>query len=135
MAVELGAGWAAPFSALRTARVANAEVKGTPLVALWSPGAASALDAAEIARGRDVGQTAVYDRRVGTRVLTFHQVQGGFRDRESNPPACPCAVARVVTPELRLHRALLGENLKARREEHEDDRPEQQASASTRDSA
>jgi len=32
---------------------------------------------------RDVGQTAVYDRRVGTRVLTFHPVQGGFRDRET----------------------------------------------------
>jgi len=83
VAVELGVGWAAPFPALRKARVANAEVKGTPLVALWSPGAASALDAAEIARGRDVGQTAVYDRRVGTRVLTFHSVQGGFRDRET----------------------------------------------------
>jgi len=83
VAVELGVGWAAPFPALREARVANAEVKGTPLVALWSPGAASALDAAEIARGRDVGQTAVYDRRVGTRVLTFHPVQGGFRDRET----------------------------------------------------
>ena len=83
VAVELGVGWAAPFSALREARVANAEVKGTPLVALWSPGAASALDAAEIARGRDVGQTAVYDRRVGTRVLTFHPVKGGFRDRET----------------------------------------------------
>lgn len=83
VAVELGVGWAAPYSALRNARVANAEVKGTPLVALWSPGAASALDAAEIARGRDVGQTAVYDRRVGTRVLTFHSVKGGFRDRET----------------------------------------------------
>jgi len=68
---------------MRKARVANGEVKGTPLVALWSPGAASALDAAESARGRDVGQTAVYDRRVGTRVLTFHSVQGGFRDRET----------------------------------------------------
>lgn len=84
VAVELGVGWAAPFTALREARVANAEVKGTPLVALWSPGAASALDAAEIARGRDVGQTAVYDRRVGTRVLTFRPVQGGFRDRETS---------------------------------------------------
>jgi hypothetical protein len=83
VAVELGEGWAAAFERLRETRVVNEEVERTPFVVFWSPGAASALDEADIASGRDVGQTAVYDRRVGDRVLTFHAVGGGFRDRET----------------------------------------------------
>ncbi len=83
VAVELGSGWAASFTGLREVGVANAAVGGTPLAAFWSPGAASALDETEIASGRDVGQTAVYDRRLGERVLTFQAVRGGFRDRET----------------------------------------------------
>lgn len=83
VAVELGDGWAAPFERLRDVRVVNEEMDDTSFVVFWSPGAASALDRAEIASGRDVGQTAVYDRRVGNRVLTFHVVRGGFRDRET----------------------------------------------------
>lgn len=81
--VELGSGWAAPFSELSKARVANAMVGSTPLVVFWSPGAASALDQGSIAAGRDVGQTAVFDRRVGGRTLTFTPARGGFRDRET----------------------------------------------------
>ncbi|MBW3627963.1 MAG: DUF3179 domain-containing protein [Gemmatimonadetes bacterium] len=83
VAVELGKGWAAPFARLRELRVANAEVAGTPLVVFWSPGASSALDEATIADGRDVGQTAVFDRRLEGRTLTFRAVRGGFRDRET----------------------------------------------------
>lgn len=83
VALELGEGWAAPFEQLSEARVVNEEVERTPFVVFWSPGAASALDRAEIASGRDVGQTAVYDRRVDDRVLTFRAVEGGFRDRET----------------------------------------------------
>jgi hypothetical protein len=82
-AVELGKGWASPLSLLRKARVVNAMVAKTPFVVFWSAGAASALDRGEIAQGRDVGQTAVYDRRVGGRTLTFSPVRGGFRDRET----------------------------------------------------
>lgn len=83
VAVELGKGWAAPFMQMRRKRVANEAMEGTPFAVFWSPGAASALDRAEIASGRDVGQTAVYDRRVRSRVLTFRAVRGGFRDRET----------------------------------------------------
>jgi hypothetical protein len=83
VAVELGKGWAAPFERLREASVVNEKVDGTPFSVFWRPGAASALDRAEIASGRDVGQTAVFDRRVGDRVLTFRAVRGGFRDRET----------------------------------------------------
>ena len=83
VAVELGEGWAAPFAELREARVVNAEEADVPFVVFWSPGAASALDRSEIAEGRDVGQTAVYDRRLGDRTLTFETARGGFRDRET----------------------------------------------------
>ncbi|NIR43477.1 MAG: DUF3179 domain-containing protein, partial [Gemmatimonadetes bacterium] len=44
-----------PFSSLREARVVNDELDGAPIVVFWAPGTASALDAARIARGRDVG--------------------------------------------------------------------------------
>ena len=81
--VDRGSGWAAPFSALRESRVAHDTVAGTPLVTFWAPGAASAVDAASVARGRDVGQTAVFDRRLDDRVLSFEWADGSFRDRET----------------------------------------------------
>ena len=83
VALELGEGWAAPFGELREARVVNAEKDDVPFVVFWSPGAASALDRSEIAEGRDVGQTAVYDRRLDGRTLSFEAARGGFRDRET----------------------------------------------------
>ncbi|MFQ5679018.1 MAG: DUF3179 domain-containing protein [Gemmatimonadota bacterium] len=84
VAVDLGAGWAAPFSSLEKARAINEEVEGRPFVALWAPGTASALDRARIAQSRDVGQTAVYDRRLNGRTLTLEPAEGEtFRDRET----------------------------------------------------
>lgn len=82
-AVEGGSGWAVRFEDLREVRVVNEEIEGTALVVFWSPGASSALDHTEIAAGRDVGQTAVYDRRVEGRPLTFYAVEGGFRDQQT----------------------------------------------------
>jgi hypothetical protein len=84
VALELGDGWAAPFSALSTARVANDEEDGTPFAVFWSGGAASALDRARIPDGRDVGQTAVFDRRLADRTLTFQWQGGAFRDLETS---------------------------------------------------
>lgn len=81
--VELGDGWAAPFGVLRDSPVVNAEIEGVPFVVLWAPGNASALDSRDISAGRDVGQTAVFDRRVGGRVLDFEFVDGEFRDRQT----------------------------------------------------
>jgi hypothetical protein len=83
VAVELGSGWAPPFMAMGEAGVANATFGGIPLIAFSNPGPARALHEAETARGRDVGETAVYDLRLGDRVLTLRPVQGGFRDRET----------------------------------------------------
>ncbi len=84
VALELGDGWAVGFEALQRERVVNAAREGVPFVVFWREGAASALDAAEISQGRDVGQTAVYDRRLGNRTLTFRAVNDGFQDRETN---------------------------------------------------
>jgi hypothetical protein len=62
---------AVPWDRLVSERVVELAVDGTPLVAFWAPGQASALDAAEVATGTDVGQTAVFERTVDGRTLTF----------------------------------------------------------------
>jgi len=74
-----------PFSLLRERRVANDVVAGRPIVVLWAPGTASALDREQIRSGRDVGAAGVFDRRVNGRVLSFDAVPGGgFKDRETS---------------------------------------------------
>ncbi len=71
-AVDLDGGWAAPYSVLAERRVVSDTVAGRPLVVFWAPGASSTLDEANISRGKDVGQVAVFDRRVdGRGALTF----------------------------------------------------------------
>jgi hypothetical protein len=64
VAVEIGSEVVAyPFSALETARVANDQIGGVPVAVFWKPGTASALDAEQVAEGRDVGSAGVFDRR------------------------------------------------------------------------
>lgn len=82
-AVDMGDGWAAPFSELKETRVANVEVAGEPLVVFWAPGAASALSARDVSEGRDVGMTTAYRRTVDGRTLTFQWDDGTWRDRET----------------------------------------------------
>ncbi len=73
-----------PFRELSNRRVFNDMFDGEPIVVLWSPGTASALDASEIPTGRDVGATGVFSRRVGARTLTFEAADDGtFRDVET----------------------------------------------------
>jgi hypothetical protein len=83
VALELGDGWAAPFSELSEVGVVNAGFSGAEFVVFWEPGASSALDESRIAESRDIGQTAVYDRRLGDRILTFERHGFSFRDRET----------------------------------------------------
>ena len=71
------------FAFLRSVSVVNDSVGGLPLVVLWKPGTASALDADRIAAGRDVGAGVVYGRRLGQRVLSFEAADDGFRDLET----------------------------------------------------
>ena len=86
VAVQQGPATAAyPFSVLSRKRVINDTLAGHPIVVLWVPGMASAVDAGEIAAGRDVGSSGVFSQRVGTRTLRFEPVGNGtFRDTETS---------------------------------------------------
>ncbi|CAN5315917.1 hypothetical protein BH20GEM2_BH20GEM2_14810 [soil metagenome] len=54
-----------------------------PLAVFWRPGAASALDRSNISESRDVGQTAVFERRLNGRTHTFRSAGAMFEDREN----------------------------------------------------
>ena len=82
-AANIGDGWAVGFGALEHLGAVNASFAGTDIVVLWEKGAASAVDGRSISGGRDVGQSAMFDRRLGERVLTFERREGRFRDRET----------------------------------------------------
>lgn len=60
-----------PFSLLRRERVIHDEADGDPLVVFWQPGTASALDAASVVEGADVGAIGAFHRRLGSRTLEF----------------------------------------------------------------
>ncbi|MEX2156876.1 MAG: DUF3179 domain-containing protein [Gemmatimonadales bacterium] len=85
VAIDLTDGTAAyAFSLLARRRVINDEIGGLAVVVVWAPGTVSALDAPAIRDGRDVGATAVFDRRLDGRALTFELAgDGRFRDRET----------------------------------------------------
>lgn len=72
-----------PFSALAEAVVINDSLAGRDLVAIWQPGAVSALDAATIDQSRDVGMAALFDRQVDGRALTFQVKDGNIIDAET----------------------------------------------------
>ncbi len=86
VALDLGGSPVAyAFSLLARRRVINDAGGRLPVAVFWAPGATSALDAAAVRDGRDVGATAVFDRRVDDRVLTFEAAgDGRYRDRESD---------------------------------------------------
>jgi hypothetical protein len=84
-AVEIdGESVAFAFSALSEKRVITEDIGDTPVVAFWAPGTASAVDATNIAKGRDVGSSGVFDRRLEGRTLRFTpDGDGRFKDRET----------------------------------------------------
>ncbi|MBK8020230.1 MAG: DUF3179 domain-containing protein [Chloroflexi bacterium] len=70
-----------PFSALAVEQVVNDMAGGDPVVALWQPGAASALDGSTIDSSRDVGMAALYSRILDGETLTFMvDADGAIRD-------------------------------------------------------
>jgi hypothetical protein len=69
-----------PFERLEAERVVHDLIAGEPVVTFWTPGAASALDAASIAQGRDVGATGVFDPVVDGRELRFEADGDAFVD-------------------------------------------------------
>jgi hypothetical protein len=60
-----------PYDVLQEVHVVNDSVGGTPLLVLWTPGTASALDASNVASGRDVGASNAFSRELEGRTLTF----------------------------------------------------------------
>ena len=60
-----------PFSVVQAAGALNDTVAGVPVVVLWSPGTADALDSPRTADGADVGAALAFDRRVDGDALEF----------------------------------------------------------------
>ncbi len=83
VALDIGDGWAVGFSPLSEVRVVNDEVEDMPFAVVWKPGASSALDGRQVSSGRDVGQTAVFDRHLADRTLTLEWKNGALRDVET----------------------------------------------------
>jgi len=73
-----------PFQALEEAGVVHDSFGGVELAIFHKAGLASALDSSVISKGRDIGAVAVYERRVGDRLLTFSPNEDGtFSDAET----------------------------------------------------
>ncbi len=66
-----GAAVAYPWSALEQLRALHDSFDGAELVVFWTPGARSILDAGLISSAREVGTTAVFERTLNGRRLTF----------------------------------------------------------------
>ncbi|MXZ85398.1 MAG: DUF3179 domain-containing protein [Acidimicrobiia bacterium] len=70
-----------PFSVVQDNGAVNDTVAGVPVVVLWSPGTADALDSPITAEGVDVGAALAFDRRVDGEPLEFTPVgDGRFTD-------------------------------------------------------
>lgn len=74
-----------PFSRLRDEAPINDEIDGRPVVVLFDPDVASALDTTLISDGRNVGAAAVFERTVDGRTLDFRAApeSGTFRDAQT----------------------------------------------------
>lgn len=75
---------AVTLDVLQKRQVVSVDVGGQSLVVLWKRGTASALDASDVAGGRDVGATGVFDPTVDGRTLTLRPVSGAFEDAETH---------------------------------------------------
>jgi hypothetical protein len=72
VAVDLnGETVAYPYDVLQELHVVNDTVGGVPIVVFWAPGTASALDAGDVAGGRDVGAATTFSRELDGQTLTF----------------------------------------------------------------
>jgi hypothetical protein len=60
-----------PYDVLQEEHVVNDTVGGVPIVVLWAPGTASALDAGSVAGGDDVGSATTFSRELDGQTLTF----------------------------------------------------------------
>ena len=72
-----------PFSLLSEALVINDRIGAAEVVAIWQPGAFSALDESTIDRSRDVGMAGLFDRRLEGETLSFRAQDGVIIDEQS----------------------------------------------------
>lgn len=74
-----------PFSRLAEEAPINDEIDGRPVVVLFDPDVASALDSPLISAGRNVGAAAVFERSADGRTLDFEPGPGpgAFRDTQT----------------------------------------------------
>lgn len=85
LTVELGSEAVAyPYDILAKAGAVNDSVGDQAIVVLWRAGTASALDAASVAGGRDVGAAAAYSRVLDGQILRFQRVGERLTDLETN---------------------------------------------------
>ena len=74
---------AIPFEVLELEKVVPYTLAGKDLVVFFQAGTNSALDASNIAVGRDVGATNVFRPVIGDQQLTFEATDDGFVDNET----------------------------------------------------
>lgn len=72
-----------PFEVLEQEKVVPYTLDGKDLVVFFQAGTNSALDASNIAVGRDVGATNVFRPLIGEQQLTFTATDDGFTDNET----------------------------------------------------
>lgn len=75
--------YAYPYALLADRHVVNDERQGIAIAVFWRSGTRSALDAADVDEGADVGAATVYSRRLGGRTLTFVWQAGRIRDEQT----------------------------------------------------
>ena len=73
-----------PYRNLKEESVINDTVGDNEIVVMWKGGTASALDANEIALGRDVGAVSAFYRGIEGQVLTFALDNGEIVDEQTN---------------------------------------------------
>lgn len=72
-----------PYRVMEQVQVVNDTVAGEPVVVIWTPGVASALDSGNIAEGRDVGTVVAFSAELDGDVLTFHVDDGNIVDDQT----------------------------------------------------
>ena len=72
-----------PYEVLQEVHVVNDIVAGEPVVVLWAPGTASALDASSVAGGDDVGAATTFSRHLDGQTLTFAFENGSIVDEQT----------------------------------------------------
>ncbi|MFP4378466.1 MAG: DUF3179 domain-containing protein [Spirochaetales bacterium] len=81
--VQNGETLAVPYPDAQELGVVQETVGGEPVVVFWQPGTNSALDARQIAAGRDVGTANAFRAQVDGQALRFERTPEGFIDQQT----------------------------------------------------